>query len=152
MTEPIRIRFAGYSPPQSTHSRAAAHFRDAVHQRLGDAAQVDLFWNVLDFGYRADDLLAMVESGLLSGCYFSSSYLAGRVPELAILDLPFLFETAAHAHAALDGELGDRLTAATEAATGFRVLGYWDNGFRHLTNRLRPIRSPDDCKGLRIRL
>src|SRR5262249_37632105 len=33
----------------------------------------------------------------------------------------------------------------------FRVLGLWDNGFRHLTNRVRPIRRPDDCRGLRIR-
>ena len=35
--------------------------------------------------------------------------------------------------------------------TGYRVLGYWDNGFRHISNRLRPIRHPDDCRGMRIR-
>ena len=38
------------------------------------------------------------------------------------------------------------------ANTGFEVLGLWDNGFRHMTNRLHPIRSPDDCEGMTVRL
>ncbi len=152
MSEPIKIRFGGYSPPDSTHSRAAVHFKEALASRVGGAVEVDHFWNVLDFGYRADDLLSMVECGLLTMCYFSTSYLATRVPELEIVDLPFLFEDEAHAHAAMDGALGNFLTEKTESATDFRVLGYWDNGFRHLSNRLRPVRSPGDLKGMRIRL
>jgi TRAP-type C4-dicarboxylate transport system substrate-binding protein len=152
LSEPIKIRFGGYSPPDSTHSRAAVHFKEALARRVGDAVQVDHFWNVLDFGYRADDLLSMVECGLLTMCYFSTSYLATRVPELDVVDLPFLFEDEAHAHAAMDGALGNYLTEKTESATDFRVLGYWDNGFRHLSNRLRPVRTPGDLKGMRIRL
>jgi TRAP-type C4-dicarboxylate transport system substrate-binding protein len=55
------------------------------------------------------------------------------------------------AYALLDGALGRHLTEAVEAATGFRLLGFWDNGFRHLTNRVQPIRTPRDCTGLRLR-
>ncbi len=150
--EPIRIRFGGYSPADSTHSRAAVHFKEALARRVGDAAQVDHYWNVMDFGYRADDLLSMVECGLLTACYFSTSYLADRVPELEVIDLPFVFENEAHAHTALDGALGAFLTEKTESRLNYRVLGYWDNGFRHLTNRLRPVRTPGDLKGMRIRL
>jgi TRAP-type transport system periplasmic protein len=150
--EPIKIRFGGYSPADSTHSRAAVHFSDALARRVGDAVRVDHYWNVMDFGYRADDLLSMVECGLLTLCYFSSSYLAHRVPELEVIDLPFIFESEAHAHAALDGALGAFLTEKTESRLDYRVLGYWDNGFRHLTNRLRPVRAPGDLKGMRIRL
>ncbi|MEE9274264.1 MAG: TRAP transporter substrate-binding protein [bacterium] len=152
MAPPIHIRFAGYSPPETSHSRAAVRFREALAARLGEAARVDIYWNVLDFGYKAEDLLSMVECGVLTMCYFSTSYLAARVPELEIIDLPFLFENEAQAHAALDGALGGRLTRETEARTGYRILGYWDNGFRHLTNRLRPVRTPADCAGLRVRL
>ncbi len=152
MSEPIVIRFAGYSPPTTSHSRAVEHFRDALAERVGDAVRVDIYWNVLDFGYRADDLLSMVECGLLTMCYFSSSYLAARVPELEVVDLPFMFEDERAAHGAMDGALGAFLTERTEAVTDFRVLGYWDNGFRHLSNRLRPVRTPADCAGLRIRL
>ncbi|MPZ14672.1 MAG: hypothetical protein GEU73_09665 [Chloroflexi bacterium] len=42
------------------------------------------------------------------------------------------------------------LTESTEAATGYRIFGYWDNGFRHLSNRLREIRTLEDCAGLRV--
>ncbi len=152
MAGTTHIRLGGYSPPETSHSRAAVRFREALAERAGAAAEVDIFWNVLDFGYRADDLLSMVECGMLTMCYFSTSYLIGRVPELEIIDLPFVFEDAGSAHAALDGALGGLLTEKVEAKTGYRVLGFWDNGFRHLTNRLRPVRTPADCAGLRIRL
>jgi TRAP-type transport system periplasmic protein len=150
--DPIKIRFGGYSPADSTHSRAAVHFKEALARRIGVAVQVDHYWNVMDFGYRADDLLSMVECGLLTMCYFSTSYLADRVPELEVIDLPFIFESEARAHATLDGALGAFLTEKTESRLNYRVLGYWDNGFRHLTNRLRPIRAPGDLNDMRIRL
>lgn len=53
--------------------------------------------------------------------------------------------------AALDGELGARFIRRLHATTPFRVLGLWDNGFRHLTNRVRPIHRAEDCRGLKIR-
>jgi C4-dicarboxylate-binding protein DctP len=109
-------------------------------------------WNILDTGRPASDLLDMVGSGELTLCYFSTSYLGSRVPELNVLEIPFLFQSLEEAHTAIDGELGRRLTRATEAATPFAVLGYWDNGFRHFTNRLRPVTSPEDCIGMRVRL
>ena len=69
-----------------------------------------------------------------------------------MLETPFLFPDPATAHRALDGELGDALAGAVRAATGFEVLGFWDNGFRHMTNRHRPIRTPDDSRGMTVRL
>jgi len=152
LSEPIKIRFGGYSPADSTHSLAAVRFKEGLVKRVPDAIQVEHYWNVMDFGYRADDLLGMVECGLLTMCYFSTSYLANRVPELEVIDLPFIFDDEAHAHAALDGALGAFLTKKIESRIDYRVLGYWDNGFRHLTNRLRPVRTPADLKGMRIRL
>ncbi len=155
MTQPIKIRLAGYSPPDSTHSQASIHFKESLEKRLGNAVDVDVYWNILDFGYRADDLLSMVECGLLTMCYFSTSYLTNLFPELyqlEIIDLPFVFENEESAHSALDGALGKYLTEKTEECTGYRVLGYWDNGFRQLSNLLRPVRSPADLEGMRIRL
>jgi TRAP-type C4-dicarboxylate transport system substrate-binding protein len=153
MSLPIQIRFAGYSPPYTTHSRAAARFQDALTDRLGAAVRVNIFWNVFDFGYKGMDLINMVERGQLTMCYSSTAYgLSDIIPELQILDLPYIFENEEHAHQALDGELGAYLTRKIESLKGFRVLGYWDNGFRHISNRLRPIRTPEDCAGLRIRL
>lgn len=153
MSTEVHIRFAGYSPPHTTHSRAAAHFREALIERLGNAARVDIFWNVFDFGYKGLDLTRMVEKGQITMCYSSTAYgLSNIIPELRIIDLPFIFEDEEHAHRALDSELGDFLTKKIEEKKNFRMLGYWDNGFRHISNSRGPIRAPEDCAGLRIRL
>lgn len=146
------IRIGGYAPDDSSHSRAVAHFRDLVTSRLGDRVRIEILWNILDEGRPAPDLLEMVEAGELTFCYFSTSYLGKRVPELNILEVPFLFDSLSAAHAALDGPLGQALTAATESQTALTSLGYWDNGFRHFTNRLRPVRTPHDCAGMSVRL
>ncbi len=123
----------------------------ALASRLGDALAFELEGNVIDAGHKAADLLAMVESGDKTMCYFASSYLAERVPEIAVLDLPFTITSRAQAYRALDGALGERLAERVAAMTGYRVLAFWDNGFRHLSNRVRPIRTPEDCRGLRLR-
>jgi TRAP-type C4-dicarboxylate transport system substrate-binding protein len=146
------IRVAGYAPRDSVHSRTVAHFAERLHARVGDAAEVDVTWNVMDHGRPVSDLPDMVERGELTWCYLSTSYLAQRVPALDQLERPFQFATLDEAHAALDGDLGSALTHATEERTGLRVLGYWDNGFRHLTNRVRPVHRPADLAGMRVRI
>ena len=106
----------------------------------------------MDFGYKAEEIVWLVESGLLTLGYQSSSYLTDRVPELGFVDLPFLFEDTAKARTAMDGPLGKRLAQAIEDKTNFRILGWFENGFRHISNRVRPVRSPSDLKGISIRV
>ena len=146
------IRIGGYAPRDSSHGEAVAHLVEQLDRTIGDLLEIEVVWNILDLGRPASDLLELVGAGELTLCYFSSSYLGDRVPELNVLEVPFLFDTLGAAHRALDGGLGRRLTRATEAVTPFAVLGYWDNGFRHFTNRLRPVHGPDDCAGMRVRL
>jgi tripartite ATP-independent transporter DctP family solute receptor len=148
----LRLRFGGYSPPESIYSRAALRLKELIEEQSNGRIAVDIFWNVLDFRYGAEQLIQMVESGLLGGCYMSTSYLAQRAPRLAVLDLPFLITSRAQAFSLLDGSLGAAMASELEAATGLKHLGYWENGFRHLSNARRPVRSPDDLAGLRIRL
>jgi TRAP-type C4-dicarboxylate transport system substrate-binding protein len=111
----------------------------------------ELIGSVLDLGRPSGDLPLMVETGELSFCYMSTVRFSASVRDLQLLDLPFLVRDRATIWRALDGELGTRFVRRLEAATPFRVLGLWDNGFRHLTNKVRPIRRPEDCRGLRIR-
>lgn len=142
----------GYGPEESSHGRGLATFRDRVETDTGGEMKVRVTWNVMDEGRPNTDLLEMVEAGEMFFCYFSSSYLGHRVPALEVLETPYLFSDLEHAHRALDGALGMRLGAEVRDKTGFEVLGFWDNGFRHLTNRLRPVSRPADCAGLRVRL
>jgi TRAP-type C4-dicarboxylate transport system substrate-binding protein len=145
------IRMAGYQPARSLHTRALHRLADVLRQRLGAAVDIAVTDNITAEGRRADDLLAMTEGCELDLCYFSSSYLAARIASLGAIDRPFRFARRAEAYALLDGPAGRQMADDVAGATGFRVLAFWDNGVRHISNRRRPIRSPADCAGLRIR-
>ena len=151
MTSPIVVKFGGYQPPASIHNVAAARFGELLRQRLGDRIIFELIGSVLDVGRLSGDLPTMVETGELSFCYMSTVRFAAAAPELQLLELPFLVRDRRAVWRALDGELGARFVDRMHAATPYRVLGLWDNGFRHVTNKVRPIRTPAECRGLRIR-
>jgi TRAP-type C4-dicarboxylate transport system substrate-binding protein len=142
------LRCGGYQGERSIHTRALRVI-EAELRRAGVAVELNI--DITQQGHKAADLLGMVEGGDLDFCYFNSSYLSGRVSSLRLLDLPFLINDRAQAYRHLDGGLGERLASDVRSATRFRVLDFWDNGFRHISNRLRPIREPSDCDGMKIR-
>jgi TRAP-type transport system periplasmic protein len=148
----IPIRMAGYGPPTTGFSKALKFIGDRLIAEFGDGVAVDYVWNIMDHGHKAEDILTLVENGNVTLGYQSSSYLTDRVPELGFVDLPFLFANNAQARAAMDGALGEFLVRKTEERIGYRILGWYENGFRHISNRLRPIHSPADMKGMKIRV
>ena len=149
--EPIELRFGGYQEPASIHNRAAAYFGEQLCKRLGGRVRFGLIGSVLKLGRPSGDLPVMVERGELDFAYLATVRFTEWVPDFKVFDLPFVVKDRARAQRALMGELGDRFRQAMEASP-FRLLGIWDNGFRHFTNKVRPIRTPADCKGLRIRI
>ena len=148
---PITIKFGGYQKPASIHNQAAAHFGAALTARLGDRVRFELIGSVLDQGRKSGDLPLMVESGELALCYISTVRFTAPVPELKVLELPFVVKDRQLVQQAFAGEFGTLVKRRMQETTTFRLLGLWDNGFRHLTNKVRPIRTPADCRGLRIR-
>lgn len=152
MTETIQIRMGGYGPPSTGFSKALKFIGDKLAAGFGSRVEVKYVWNIMDFGYRAEEIMWLVESGILSLGYQSSSYLTDRVPELGFVDLPFLFSSNAQARSAMDGALGALLARKIEEKYNFRILGWFENGFRHISNRLRPIHTPADLKGMKIRV
>ncbi len=145
------IRFGGYQEPASIHNLAAARFGELLRERLGDRVVFELIGSIVKLGRPAGDLVPMVERGELSFCYMSTVRFSRTAPELQLLELPFLVADRAVAFRALDGEYGEMARRQVGAKTACRLLEYWDNGFRHISNRVRPIRTPDDCRGIRIR-
>ena len=142
----------GYGPPTTTHSRAIKMMGDRLTAQFGNDVDIKYVWNVMDFGYKAEEVLWMSERGLLTLAYQSTSYLTERVPELEFADLPFLFASLDEARAAMDGALGAYLSRKIEEhVPGYRMLGYFENGYRHVSNRLRPVHAPADMRGLKIR-
>jgi TRAP-type transport system periplasmic protein len=81
----------------------------------------------------------------------STGPLGGFVPDVNVLDLPFLFRDAAHAYKVLDGDIGRDLLGKFETV-GIKGLAFWENGFRHVTTSKKPVERPADLKGLKIRV
>ena len=152
MTKPIVIRMGGYGPPTTGFSQSLKLIGDKLTAQFGDRIDVKYCWNIMDLGYKAEEIWWLVESGLLTLGYQSSSYLTDRVPELSFVDLPFLFRDNDHARGAMDGALGKRLAAAIERECDYRILGWYENGFRHISNRVRTVRMPADLKDMHIRV
>jgi TRAP-type transport system periplasmic protein len=147
----MKLRMAGYQDARSVHSRAMRVLEASLKQSLGDGIAVEFEENIATTGRKVADLLDLIESGELDLCYFSSSYLTARVPALGVFDIPFTLTDRGRTRALLQGALGARIAAEVASRTGYTVLGFWDNGLRNISNRLRPIRRPEDCKGIRIR-
>jgi len=152
MSKPIQIRMGGYGPPSTGFSKSLKLIGDRLEAQFGKDVVVEYIFNIMDRGHKAEDILTLVENGEITLGYQSSSYLTDRVPELGFVDLPFLFSSNAQARSAMDGALGDFLARKTEERINYRILGWFENGFRHLSNRLRSIHLPVDLKGMKIRV
>ena len=152
MNRPIKIRMGGYGPPSTGFSKSLKFIGDKLEAQFGKDVAIEYVFNIMDHGHKAEDILTLVEDGSMTLGYQSSSYLTDRVPELGFVDLPFLFSNNAQARSAMDGELGEFLVHKTEERINYRILGWFENGFRHISNRLRPIHLPADMKGMKIRV
>lgn len=145
-----QLKFGGYQGDKSVHTRGGRVLAEALEKETDGALTLTFDESIVSRGHKAADLLSMTESGELDGCYFSSSYLAKRVPELGLFDQHFVVPDRRRAYALLDGALGDQLREEVAKATGYEVLGYWDNGLRHITSSTS-IKSISDCHGLKLR-
>ncbi len=140
----------GYTlPPDSHYGEAASAMAEELARGSSQRLRLQQFPN----GQLGDaaKMASAVRRGELDLLIAASGTFAAQIPDLQILDLPYLFEDAAHAAAVLDGPLGKRLMAAV-TASGMIGLAWGDNGFREITNAKRPLRRPEDLQGLRIRV
>lgn len=124
------------------------YFAAPVEKLSGGRIKVELYPNAQLGGDR--ELCEAVQMGTIQLAIPSTSVLAGFEKRIQVLDLPYLFTTREAAFAAVDGELGVKLNEYL-MKKGFWVLGYQENGFRHVTNSRQPVRTPADLKGLKIR-
>jgi TRAP-type transport system periplasmic protein len=99
-----------------------------------------------------NEVVSQVKSGVIQSGIHSVGGFASIYPMIGVIDVPFAFPNISATYAVFDGPFGARLTEDIEKKTGLKVLGYGDSGgFFHFTNSKRPIKTPDDMKGLKIR-
>lgn len=99
-----------------------------------------------------NEVLQQVKDNVIQSGIFSVGGFAAMYPLIGVLDIPFAFPNISSTYAVLDGSFGQKLAADIQKKTGFQVLGFGDSGgFFAFSNSKKPIKTPDDLKGLKIR-
>jgi tripartite ATP-independent transporter DctP family solute receptor len=96
------------------------------------------------------EMLTSAAAGVINVTANSQGAMSQIVPEIGLLGLPFLFEDLPTAWAVLDGEIGDMLDERAQQA-GLKILGFWDNGIRHVSHVSKTFPAPADIAGMKIR-
>jgi len=134
---------------QNSHQGIAIDtFAREVEKRTGGRYKIQPFYSG-SLGAERESVEA-VQLGTQEFTFTSTGPVPNFVPEVAILDIPFLFRDYAHARAVLDGPIGQDLLQKFPAK-GIVALAWAENGFRHMTNSKRAVNVPDDLKGLKLR-
>ncbi len=137
------------STSQNSHQGIAIDtFAKEVEKRTDGRYKVQTFYNGALGGER--ESIEAVQLGTQELAFSSTGPVPNFVPETKILDVPFLFRDKAHARAVLDGPIGQEMLGKFDSK-GFKALAWAENGFRHMTNSKRDVKSPDDLKGLKMR-
>jgi len=134
---------------QDSHYGVAVDaFAREVQKRTGGRYRIQNFYSAALGAER--ESIEGVQLGTLDLAMTSTGPVPNFVPEVAILDIPFLFRDYAHARAVLDGPIGKEMLGKFDAK-GIHALAWGENGFRHMTNSKHPVVTPDDLRGLKMR-
>src|SRR5690625_1482680 len=132
----------------SIRGEAAIKFKEVLEEESDGRIEIELFPNE-ELG-SDNEMVESIQVGALDFQLSSSGVLAEIMPEFSATDLPFMFEDADEAHAALDGDYGDLLKEKTEEE-GINMLNTFSIGFSQITTNSGPINGPEDMDGMSIR-
>lgn len=122
---------------------------EEVAKRTGGRIRIEQFPDAALGGDA--NMLKGVQLGSIDLAFVTGSYLPDVVPETDLLQMPFLFRNITHAHAAMDGAPGQEFLKRM-ATKDLVPLAWGENGLRHISNSKRAITTPEDLKGLKLRL
>ncbi|HEY8418496.1 MAG TPA: TRAP transporter substrate-binding protein [Limnochordales bacterium] len=130
----------------------ALEFERLIEERTNGRIQVTVFSDG-QLGAGEREQVESLQLGAIDIVVTGTAVLANWVPRMAVMDLPFIFRDYDHVDAVLDGPVGEMILQMIEdARVGIKPLALWEQGFRYLTNSRRPINSPEDVRGLKIRV
>lgn len=144
----VKLTLAHGNPPDNPRHIASVKFAETVKTKTNGRVEIQ----VAHSAQLGDDaaMVTALRSGTLDFSANSQGAVSSTVPEFAALGMPFLFADVQKAWAVMDGPIGKDL-ADKAASKGMILLGLWDNGIRQMSNSKRPIKSPADMKGLKMR-
>jgi len=129
---------------------AVSAFKNYIEYKTDGEITVDLFPSAQLGAERA--CAEQVQQGTVEVCLVDTGALAGFYNDIQVLSIPYLFKSSAHAWAVFKSPFFEDLAENMRKDTGIRVMSWAENGFRNFTNNVRPIRTPEDLKGLKMRV
>ncbi|MFN3209085.1 MAG: TRAP transporter substrate-binding protein [Roseovarius sp.] len=148
LAEPdFKFKFANVDAPQSIGGHGTQVFADCMAEQSGGRVEIQIFPSGA-LGGQSDNLES-VRTDLLDLTNVVSPIVTVD-PLLSVFTLPYVFRDRDHVANVLKGEVGDLVSQRLQDRD-LVVLGYWEGGFRQITNNVRPINVPDDLEGIKIR-
>ena len=143
----LELSFGHVGAPGSLFALSAEEFARRVNERLDGVAEVVVYGSSQLGG--DDILLQKLRLGTVDMA-LPSSIMSSRIPEFGLFEMPYLVRDREHM-TRIESEVVWPELAPLAESQGYHFLAVWENGFRHVTNNLRPIRSPDDLAGIKLR-
>lgn len=134
--------------PDHPENVGARKIKELVEKRAGDKLEVQVFTDG-----QVGDQRTMVENmrlGAMEITWVTVGFFGSYEPILNVIESGYLFRDSQHSYKVFDGPMGDEIRGLVEKH-GVKLLGYYEAGLRHLTNNVRPVKTPADLKGLKIR-
>jgi tripartite ATP-independent transporter DctP family solute receptor len=143
------LRWAQQNSLEHPQGQGAKKFAEVVEQKSGGKIKVRVFPS----GQLGGDLpnISALQGGTLDLMVLNAGLLSSNVKDFAVFDLPFLFNTPEEADAIADGPVGKKMFDKLQEK-GLVGLGYFDLGFRNVTNSKRPISKLEDFSGIKLRV
>ncbi|MBZ4645297.1 MAG: hypothetical protein PWR27_197 [Petroclostridium sp.] len=147
--EKIVLKLGHGTATNSLYHAGAEKFKEVLEKKSNGQFEVQLFSDG-KLGHDRD-LVEGMKLGTIQMGMIGVEPLTNVAPKLKATNLPYIFKDRETAYKVLDGEIGQEMVADLPQKQGIRVLGYFENGFRNVTNSKREILTPKDLNGLKIR-
>jgi len=146
---PIVIKFSHVVAAETPKGKAAERFKQLAEERTSGRVRVEIYPN--SQLYKDKEEIEALQLGAVQMLAPTSSKFGPLgVPEFEVFDLPFLFPSRDALHRVTEGPIGAAILKKLETH-GITGLAYWDNGFKNISAN-RPLLSPDDVRGLKMRI
>ena len=144
---PRELSFGHVGAPGSLFAITAEEFARRVNERLDGEAEVVVYGSSQLGG--DDVLLQKLKLGTVD-LALPSSIMSSRIAEFGLFEMPYLVRNRDHMARIEEEIVWPRLAPLAEEQ-GLRILAVWENGYRHVTNNVRPVRVPEDLDGIKLR-
>ncbi len=144
-----KIKLGVVTKPGSAQNIVAEKFKELIEDRSKGAYEVKIFHSA-SLGNETE-ILQQIQMNTIQMAVITGGPFDTFNPIARVINYPFLFKDNAQVDEILDGPLGKEILTSLESS-GFKGLSYSENGFRNLTNNKKPVNSPDDIKGLKVRV